>query len=192
MNETNFININHQDVLENLLDEAPLSMFRAIGTYISNPQREHADSIDTLWKIFVQEENTARGKAPEHLVKPSGRFNGKARLGIFLHYPSFNTKYKNMGEAADPTSPCTRLLLKKGLIPGLYAIDQWELWHRRENRPPNNSPLRNNFYPGWDAPEAVKSIQYAFAAKCMDMSSSKVKLLFGKHVQNWYRKHQAE
>ena len=96
----------------------------------------HGLSIEDKFKRFSVKESTISGKLARHLVRPSGNFASQAKLGIFVHYPTWKTQHHSDGETSDATSSCVLMLLKKNLSPWDGEINQWELWHRRESRGP--------------------------------------------------------
>lgn len=135
---------------------------------------------------FAVEETCASGLSARFLVSPWGSFDGKAKLGIWLNYPTMNSKHLYYGsQVADPTNQCTRMLDKKGLYRSQKEVNAWELWHRRES----TAGRKNNKRP-WDgyATDIERDIHLEFALRCMILSAAKVNILFGAWVRRAFLK----
>lgn len=77
------------------------------------PNHESGPGIFEKYEQFVEDEASASGWEPAHLVRPSGAQH--AALHLKLHYPSFTTVKPDWGETCDSSNGCIRLLTSKGL-----------------------------------------------------------------------------
>lgn len=124
------------------------------------------------------------GRPIAHLVKGSGTFAGSARLGVFGNYPTFRTSTPNNGECADPTNPCMRMLLRKGLVASPGDVDFWDRWSRRE-RTDTRHLLPRNKDIWWNEADEVKQLHYDLASQSLALSNPLVVLAVGSPAQRW-------
>ena len=91
-----------------------------VADFLERDRPIHNRSFDQTFQLFSREESAASGLPKKHISRPSGLFNGSAKLTIVAHYPTFRVKNVNWGETADEGSPSIKLILDAGLedIPG--------------------------------------------------------------------------
>lgn len=153
-----------------------------IGRSNQQPQRggsEDHTERHAAFEDFAAREAAASGEDARYLTRPSGSLY--APLAIQLHYPTYNSQTCISGECAEPTNPCTRLLLRKGLTPP--SVFWFEKWFRREEVPLNRNVLPQNNYS-----EELKSLHKAFSEWRWDQTSASVIIIFGEAVRKAFRK----
>ena len=124
----------------------------------------------------------ASGLPARNLQRASGAFDGLARLTIVMHYPTFNCSREPFGPTADKSSPCTSLVMKKGLDPVYGETTMLDSWNRRETTK-GRTPQKRSFDEYINDSES--SIQNEFAETCILLSVAKVELYTGRAVQRW-------
>ncbi|MCJ1249297.1 hypothetical protein MMC30_006520 [Trapelia coarctata] len=162
-----------QSLRDAFLAACPKNELKEITDFLQAPASLSSNSLDEEFFKFAHMEHALTGKKIEHLVRPSGYLDCK--LGIRLHYPTYSTSNVSNGETADLSSPCPRLLLKKGLS-SEHAL-WFESYFRREvaarDRNQGTSPMN-----AW--PESYRQLHEQFSLWCEQHSQMKVLIVCGK------------
>ena len=171
-----------QQCRENLIRAAGYQ--KAVQAYFAVEKISHGQSYQQAFHLFSRKESLASGVPASHLVCGSGHFRDDARLGVLGSYPTFRTESPDNGVCADPSNPCMRMLLEKGLNTSDGLIDMWDIWHRRlwtDNR--RNLPRGKEIW--WEASSEVKNLHDAHARKSLLLSNPLILLAVGRSAQGW-------
>lgn len=158
------------DLVDIFVKACPEDLRELVQDFIASSKSATARDVKVAFGEFQSTDKELTKKPAEYLVCPSGSLDNV--MGLKLRYPTFSTSHPSMGESADWTNPCTRLLLKKGL--SSKQCLWYEAFFRREPAARDRSdPMKH-----WSTNE--RQVHQEFSEWVENRSTMKVLLLFGK------------
>lgn len=164
---------------------AELGIRANIESFLSQEPSLPTTSLHDKWNEFIKEELEESKDKEEYLVRPSGSLN--ARLGVLMHHPTWKTATAEFGETADPSNPCTALVINKLrssfehehlLMLDLYCrrVQSLDSAVRKRGR----SAITELWTP------KQRQIHQDFSSWVMRESRAKVWILFGSFVRDYF------